>query len=55
VAAVLNRYRLAPAGAQPEKTRRRSITFSPAGEATVILHQRRPAPSAMPDAELATV
>ncbi|HUO73535.1 MAG TPA: cytochrome P450 [Solirubrobacteraceae bacterium] len=40
---VLLRYELAPAAARPEPTGRRSITFSPAGGATVILRPRRPA------------
>jgi cytochrome P450 len=55
LAAVLNRYILAPAGNGAERTRRRSITFSPVGEATVVLHERRPAPAATPDTLLATV
>jgi cytochrome P450 len=55
VAAVLNRYSLAPTGTGPERTRRRSITFSPAGEATVVLHERRPAPAPAPPALVITV
>jgi cytochrome P450 len=43
---VLLRYDLAPAGRRPEPTGRRSITFSPAGGATVILRERRRTPSA---------
>jgi cytochrome P450 family 110 len=43
--AVLSRYELLPAGSRPETTRRRSITFSPRREATVILRERRPAPA----------
>jgi cytochrome P450 len=39
IAAVLRRFELEPAGA-PENARRRSITFSPAGGATVILRSR---------------
>ena len=35
--AVLSRYELAPGGEQPERTGRRSITFSPTGGATVVL------------------
>ena len=38
--AVLTRCSLAPVGERPETTRRRSITFSPAREATVVLHER---------------
>jgi cytochrome P450 len=41
--AALERYELSPAGARPERTARRSITYSPAGGATVLLHERRPA------------
>jgi len=43
LAAVLRRFELEPAGA-PETTRRRSITFSPSGGATVILRARATAP-----------
>ena len=46
--AVLSRYELHPVGSQPETTRRRSITFSPRREATVILRERRPAPVPRP-------
>jgi cytochrome P450 len=42
---VLRRYMLTPASERPEQTGRRSITFSPSGGATVILHERRPAPT----------
>jgi cytochrome P450 len=42
LAATLRRFELGPAGA-PETTRRRSITFSPARGATVILRRRSPA------------
>lgn len=38
--AVLGRFDVRPALARPEATRRRSITISPAGGATVILHAR---------------
>ena len=38
---VLTRHELAPASEQPERTARRSITFSPAGRATVVLRERR--------------
>ena len=43
---VLTRFELAPASLRPEPTGRRSITFSPAGGATVILRDRRPQPAA---------
>jgi cytochrome P450 len=42
--ALLSRFRLAPGGDRPETTRRRGITFSPAGQATVVLHARERAP-----------
>jgi hypothetical protein len=35
---VLERYSLTPVGAKPERTRRRSITISPAGGGRVVLH-----------------
>ena len=41
--AVLSRFELAPAQAAPEHVARRSITFSPAGGATVVLRERTPA------------
>jgi hypothetical protein len=41
---VLGRFALAAPGA-PETTRRRGITFSPRGGATIVLAQRRPAPA----------
>jgi hypothetical protein len=47
----LRRFELAPVGDQPEVTGRRSITFSPAGGATVVLHER---PVAAPAAQPAT-
>jgi cytochrome P450 len=37
---VLTRCELAPVGDRPEKTRRRSITISPANQARVVLHER---------------
>ena len=42
--AVLSRYELIPAAPRPEQTARRSITFSPAGGATVTLRARTHAP-----------
>jgi cytochrome P450 len=54
LAAVLARYELAPAHARPERTARRSITFSPSRGATVILSERaRPAGQSSPDRTLA--
>jgi cytochrome P450 len=53
--AVLSRYSLAPAGDGAEKTRRRSITFSPAREATVVLHARHTAQAATTPDLVATV
>ncbi len=41
IRAALDRYELSPAG-PPERTARRSITFSPSGGATVVLRARRP-------------
>jgi cytochrome P450 len=38
--AALTRYEVAPASDRPERTGRRSITYSPAGGATVILRDR---------------
>jgi cytochrome P450 len=37
---VLGRFELDPIGHRPERTARRSITFSPAGGATVVLRER---------------
>jgi cytochrome P450 len=48
--AVLSRYELSAAGATGEKTRRRSITFSPADGARVVLRTRRKAPAGSPPA-----
>ena len=45
IRATLERYRLEPAAKHGEKTRRRSITISPAGGGTVILRERSPASS----------
>jgi hypothetical protein len=53
--AVIGRCELAPAGDGPEPTGRRSITFSPARGATVVLRDRRPAPAAQADQALVTV
>jgi cytochrome P450 len=39
--AVLTRYDLTPGTSVPERTARRSITFSPEHGATVVLHERR--------------
>jgi cytochrome P450 len=39
----LGRYELAPAEGRPERTGRRSITFSPSDGATVVLREREPA------------
>jgi cytochrome P450 len=49
--ATLSRYELAAPGARPERTGRRSITFSPADGATVVLREREPATSRPPAAE----
>jgi cytochrome P450 len=43
--ATLERWELAPGGARAETTRRRSITFSPSGSATVVLRARTSAPA----------
>jgi cytochrome P450 len=53
--AVLGRCELAPTGDGPEPTARRSITFSPARGATVVLRDRRPAAVAPADQALVTV
>lgn len=54
VRAVVSRHELSPASDQPEKTARRSITFSPSGRATIVLRERRRATPAPEDALLAT-
>ncbi len=54
IRAALARYELAPAGQKPETTGRRSITFSPRDETTVILRERAQRAAADPGA-LATV
>ncbi|HXD65976.1 MAG TPA: cytochrome P450 [Solirubrobacteraceae bacterium] len=47
--ATLRRYELTAASQRPEATRRRSITFSPAGGTMVVLRRRRvPAPAPEP-------
>ena len=38
--ATFERFELSPAGDRPERTARRSITFSPSGGATVVLRER---------------
>jgi cytochrome P450 len=49
----LQRFELAPAGPAAETTGRRSITFSPARGATVVLRERqRPAPTARVESSL---
>jgi cytochrome P450 len=48
--AVLSRYTVAPVTRASERTRRRSITFSPERGATVVLHVRRPPARATVDA-----
>jgi hypothetical protein len=54
VRAVLARYELSAPSPAAERTARRSITYSPAGRATVILRERRRAPAAPEDALVAT-
>ena len=48
--ATLARYELAAPSAAPETTRRRSITFSPSGQTTVVLTRRAPHAVPMPEA-----
>jgi hypothetical protein len=55
IRAVLGRYELLPAGGRPEQTGRRSITFSPSGGATVVLHDRVAGRAPSPGEELVTV
>jgi hypothetical protein len=55
LSAVVGRCELAPTGDGPEPTARRSITFSPARGATVVLRDRRPAALAPADHALVTV
>jgi cytochrome P450 len=47
----LSRYELAAPGPRPERTGRRSITFSPVGGATVVLRERERATSRPPASE----
>jgi cytochrome P450 len=49
--AALGRYELAPAHGRPERTGRRSITFSPSGGAMVVLRERVPAAARPPAPE----
>ena len=46
--ATLERFELSPAADRPERTARRSITFSPSGGATVVLRERQRAGSRPP-------
>jgi cytochrome P450 len=48
--AALRRYELTAAAPGPESTRRRSITFSPSGQTTVVLHPRAPVTAPVPAA-----
>ena len=54
IRAVVSRFELAPASSRAEQTARRSITFSPSGGASVILHGRSrsevPEPALVPAA-----
>jgi cytochrome P450 len=55
IRAVLTRCELRPVDSAAEPTRRRSITFSPAGGATVLLGDRAQTPAATDVRELVTV
>jgi cytochrome P450 len=55
LSAVLRRCVLAPADPAPERTRRRSITLSPAGQASVVLRDRSGARAGAPAEDLALV
>jgi cytochrome P450 len=55
IRAVLSCCELSPAGGRSEQTGRRSITFSPAHGATVVLHDRVAGASAPADEALLTV
>ena len=48
--AALRRYELTAAAPGPEATRRRSITFSPSGQTTVVLRRRAPVAAPAPAA-----
>jgi len=48
--ATLRRYELTAASLSPETTRRRSITFSPSGQTTVVLSRRAPVAAPAPAA-----
>jgi cytochrome P450 family 135 len=48
--AALRRFEIEAASDRPETTRRRSITFSPAGQTTVRLRRRVPVPVPEPTA-----
>jgi cytochrome P450 len=48
--AALRRFELTAASPAPEATRRRSITFSPSGQTTVVLRRRAPVMAAAPAA-----
>ena len=50
IRAVLSRYELVAVGERAERTRRRSITISPAGGGTVLLRDRSPAKPASQEA-----
>ncbi len=54
VRTVLRRHFLSAPSDRPEPTARRSITFSPGARATVLLHERRPAPAPAGKTLLAT-
>jgi hypothetical protein len=53
--AVLTRFQLAAASQQPERTGRRSITFSPDAGATVVLYERQATPARNEGALVASV
>jgi hypothetical protein len=55
IRSVLGSCELTPAGERPEQTARRSITFSPAGGASLVLHDRAAVATSTPDGALVTV
>jgi hypothetical protein len=55
IGVVLSRCELSPALTRPEQTGRRSITFSPGGGATVVLHDRVASRAPAGDGALVTV